>query len=80
MEPPVHSLVSLFKQLGLDNTSQAIENFIQENRPLPGHLELYEAEFWSESQAAFLREAIEKDSDWAEVVDELNALLHHSDG
>ncbi len=80
MEPPVHSLVSLFKQLGMDNTTQAIENFIQESRPLPGHLELHEAEFWSESQAAFLREAIEKDSDWSEVVDELNALLHHSDG
>lgn len=76
MEPPIHNLASLFKQLGLDSTNEAIEGFIDRNRPVPGSLLLHEAEFWSASQAAFLKEAIEKDSDWAEVVDELNVLLH----
>lgn len=76
MEPPYHNLVSLFKQLGLDNTHEAIEDFINRNRPVSGNLGLHEAEFWSVSQAAFLKEAIERDSDWAEIVDELNVLLH----
>ena len=75
MEPFIHDLTSLFKQLGLENTNEAIEDFICRNKPVPGHLELHEAEFWSASQASFLKEAIEEDSDWAEIVDELNALL-----
>jgi len=76
MEPPIHNLASLFKQLGLDHNNEAIEDFIDSNRPVPGNLVLHKAAFWSESQAAFLKEAIEKDSDWAEIVDELNMLLH----
>ena len=31
--------------------------------------------FWTAEQAAFLREARQEHSDWAEVVDELNCLL-----
>ena len=78
MEAPIHNLVSLFKQLGLDNTSEAIEGFINRNRPVPDNLALHEAEFWSESQASFLKEAIEADADWAEIVDELNVLLRRA--
>lgn len=75
MEPPIHNLVSLFKQLGLENTHEAIEDFICRNRPVPSDLMLHEAKFWSASQASFLKEAIEVDADWAEIVDELNVLL-----
>ncbi|MFW2371942.1 MAG: DUF2789 domain-containing protein [Gammaproteobacteria bacterium] len=75
MEAPIHNIVSLFKQLGLDSTTEAIDHFISRNRPVPGHLALHEAEFWSTSQASFLKEAIEEDADWAEIVDELNILL-----
>jgi hypothetical protein len=75
VEPPIHNLESLFKQLGLDSTNEAIEAFINENKPVPGHVALHNAEFWNESQSAFLQEAIQADGDWAEVVDELNALL-----
>lgn len=75
MEQPIHNLASLFKQLGLAYTNEAIEGFINRNRPLPSNLLLHEAEFWSASQASFLKEAIEEDADWAEVVDELNVLL-----
>lgn len=70
-----HNLVSLFEQLGLDSTNEGIAAFIDKNRPVPGNLALHEAEFWNTSQAAFLEEAIDKDADWAEVVDELNLLL-----
>lgn len=75
MDANFHNLVSLFKQLGLDSTNEAIEGFINRNRPVPSNLALHEAEFWSASQASFLKEAIEKDADWAEIVDELNVLL-----
>ena len=75
MEPPIHNLTSLFKQLGLETTNEAIKDFISRNRPVPNNLALHEAKFWSESQASFLKEAIEQDADWAEIVDELNVLL-----
>jgi len=75
MEPPIHNLVSLFKQLGLESTNEAIEDFIYRNRPLPGNLVPYKAKFWNASQASFLKEAVEEDADWAEIVDELNVLL-----
>jgi len=55
MEPPIHNLVSLFKQLGLASTNEAIEDFINRNRSVPGNLVLHEAEFWSTSQAYFLK-------------------------
>jgi hypothetical protein len=75
MEQPMHNLVSLFKQLGLPNTNEAIKDFINRNRPVPGNLPLHEAEFWNASQASFLKEAIEEDADWSEIVDELNVML-----
>ena len=37
---------------------------------------LSEAAFWTPAQAAFLREEILNDADWAEVIDQLNAELH----
>jgi hypothetical protein len=44
--------------------------------PLPEAVQLADAPFWKPSQAAFLREEILEDGDWAEVVDDLNARLH----
>jgi hypothetical protein len=66
---------SLFIQLGLPNAPEAIESFVQEHQGLSPDIPLAQADFWSPSQSAFLREAIENDSDWCEVVDELNSLL-----
>ncbi|WP_372620428.1 DUF2789 family protein [Alteromonas stellipolaris] len=37
---------------------------------------IFQAPFWSESQAAFLKTAIEDDADWAEIIDQLNVRLH----
>ena len=75
MESPVHDLVSLFSQLGLDNTDEAIEDFIRRNNPLPANVELHKADFWSSSQTSFLKQAKDDDADWAEIVDQLDVML-----
>ncbi|HEX5676173.1 MAG TPA: DUF2789 domain-containing protein, partial [Azonexus sp.] len=75
MERPVHSLNTLFAQLGQPSDEASIAQFIESHRPLPDDVLLHEAAFWTPSQAAFLREAILDDADWAEVADELNADL-----
>ncbi|TVO64781.1 DUF2789 domain-containing protein [Denitromonas ohlonensis] len=75
METPVHPLSALFAQLGLPNDAASIDTFVACHAPLAGHIPLAAAPFWSPSQAAFLREEIAEDADWAEVVDTLNARL-----
>lgn len=76
MDKPVHTMNSLFDQLGLPSDNASIVNFITEHRPLPDTMRLSEAPFWSKSQAMFLREELQEDADWAMVIDELNAELH----
>ena len=75
MESPVHSLPSLFKQLGLPDDAESIAKFVTAHSPLKPELELADAFFWTPSQSAFLREEKRKDADWAELVDELDVLL-----
>ncbi len=75
METTFHSLENLFLQLGLNNEPAAIESFINQNK-LGSEERLEEAVFWTPAQAAFIEECLSDDSDWAEVVDQLNALLH----
>ncbi|MFZ5581095.1 MAG: DUF2789 domain-containing protein [Pseudomonadota bacterium] len=76
MEAPIHTLNNLFAQLGLPADGPAIARFLEAHGPLPQNLPLAEAPFWTPAQAAFLREEILEDGDWAEVVDELNLRLH----
>lgn len=76
MEASLHTLNNLFAQLGLPNTDEEIETFIQTHSHLAGYLTLAEAPYWAPAQSAFLREEILKDADWAEVIDQLNARLH----
>ncbi len=75
METPIHSIVSLFDQLGLDSTDQGIDAFITTNGPLPAAVELSKAAFWNTSQASFLQQMKDEDADWAEIVDQLDAML-----
>ena len=42
---------------------------------VPGYVALADAPCWTPAQAAFLREEILEDADWAEVVDQLDARL-----
>ncbi|MEX1668300.1 DUF2789 family protein [Zhongshania guokunii] len=79
MEVEAHSLASLFKQLGLDNTEQAIQDFIKINAPLSSGVELHKAHFWSASQSSLLQQSKDDDADWAEIVDQLDAMLRRSD-
>lgn len=76
MERPVHTLSNLFAQLGRPSDEAAIQQFIATNRPLPGAMRLDEASCWTAAQAAFLRDSILDDGDWAAVVDDLNSRLH----
>lgn len=70
------TMASLFGQLGLDSSDQAIDRFIEQHKGLNKNQHLNEAPFWTPSQAAFLKNAIEDDADWAEVIDQLNVALH----
>ena len=76
MDTSEHTMQALFAQLGLANSDTAIDNFFQNNH-LPKEIALENAAFWSAGQAQFIHEAIEQDSDWAEVVDHLDAQLRH---
>jgi len=75
MEKHNHSLACLFEQLGLDSTDQTIQDFIHQNAPLPGNVELHKADFWSSSQSSFLQQSKDDDADGAEIVDQLDAML-----
>ena len=77
MDTALHNLESLFEQLGLDNSDEAIAQFIKLHKAIPDDVVLHEAGFWTESQADFLRQSVEEDADWAEVVDHLDAMLRN---
>jgi uncharacterized protein involved in type VI secretion and phage assembly len=76
MEASIHTLNNLFAQLGLPSDEDSITTFIKSHSHLASDIMLSEATFWTPAQAAFLREEILKDADWAEVIDQLNASLH----
>ncbi|WP_143871195.1 DUF2789 domain-containing protein [Catenovulum sediminis] len=75
METEFHTLGNLFEQLGIADNEQAIDAFIDKHKPLPNNIQLHQASFWSAGQKSFLHEAIAADADWAEVVDQLDAML-----
>lgn len=75
MEQHHHRFSDLFAQLGLPSDPPGIAAFIAAHRPLPEHLLLADAPCWTPAQAALLREQLQADADWAEVIDQLNAAL-----
>lgn len=75
MDTVENTITSLFDQLGLPSDEKDINAFIQKHRPLPPSVLLHEADFWSSSQAEFLKQAVREDADWASVVDVLNTRL-----
>lgn len=75
MDTSKHTLATLFEQLGLPSDQADIESFISRHSPLPAEIALQDAPFWSEAQSHFLEEGLEEDSDWAEVIDELDAQM-----
>ena len=71
--PTMHDL---FAQLGLPNDEASVQQFVASHRPLAQDMQLADAPFWTTAQAQFLREQLQRDADWAEVVDQLNMSLH----
>ena len=75
MDTQTHNLSTLFAKLGLPEDPAGIDSFIREH-PLPPDMLVADAPFWNQTQAKFLHDALREDSDWAEMVDELNVRLH----
>ena len=75
MDRSHHQMSELFAQLGLPDDAESIETFIQQHRPLPMTTRLYDAPFWSPSQAALICEKLAEDADWAVLIDTLNVQL-----
>ena len=75
MENTHHRFSELFAQLGLPSDPNHIAQFLALHAPLAGDVRLPDAPFWSPAQAAFLREALLQDSDWAELADQLSEAL-----
>ncbi|MGQ7819457.1 DUF2789 domain-containing protein [Metapseudomonas furukawaii] len=74
MDTSQHSLGALFDQLGLPSGKAEIDRFVAGNRLALGQA-LPDAPFWNAAQSAFLRDALQQDSDWTEEADELAVLL-----
>lgn len=77
MDTAKHTMTTLFEQLGLPSDDASIDSFIAKYSPLPTEVALQDAPFWTESQSTFLEEGLEEDSDWAEIIDELDARMRH---
>lgn len=71
-----NSFKKLFEQLGLPSTEEDIERFIK-GHTLERSQAIESAPFWNKAQATFLQEALQEDSDWVEVVDQLSAELRN---
>ena len=78
MDTSPHSLCTLFAQLGLASDAGSIKKFISAHR-LAGDVVIFATQFWTPSQAAFLAEELQSDSEWAEMIDELAVLLSHDE-
>lgn len=70
---------ALFAQLGLPNDDQSIAEFLAGHASIAPGKRLPDAPFWSTSQAAFLREALNQDAEWSGVVDQLSKALQDSE-
>lgn len=75
MQEPTHTLNTLFAQMGMDSSDEAIDAFVRAQAPLPRTMQLHEAPCWTPAQSKLLLESVLVDADWALVVDTLDTLL-----
>jgi len=75
MDTTTPRFTALFSQLGLADDPAGIAEFIRAHAPLDPAVRLEDAPFWTPAQASLLREELQEDAEWAEVVDQLNAAL-----
>lgn len=71
-----HTLNKLFAQLGLPATDEDIDRFLLQHK-IEHDCPLVAAEFWTVGQVAFLQEALQNDSDWVVLVDQLDTRLRY---
>lgn len=74
MDITTPNLNSLFAQLGLPNSDQAIADFIAQHK-MADNIHIANADFWNPSQRHFIKESLEEDAQWTEVIDQLDAQL-----
>lgn len=67
-------LSHLFEQLGLDNSDEAMVQFITAHK-LASHIHLSQASFWTSAQKSFIIEALEADAQWTELIEQLDTQL-----
>ena len=77
MRSNIHTLSDLFKQLGLPADPGAIQDFIARHEGACVDCTLPHAPIWTESQRAFLQQAMAEDSDWALPAEALAGMLRH---
>ena len=77
MRSNVNTMSDLFKQLGLPSDPTSIRDFIARHEGSCTECALPHAPIWSESQRAFLEQAVADDSDWALPAEELAGMLGH---
>jgi len=75
MNNSVHTMTDLFLQLGLPADGPSIAAFIEQHAGACQTCALPYATIWTDSQRAFLTEAISEDSDWAIPAEQLTGLL-----
>lgn len=68
------AMPELFAQLGMAHSKLAIVRFIKHHH-IPEGVRLQAANFWTQSQRQFLKDSLQQDSDWCEIVDRLDVLL-----
>ena len=68
------SMATLFDQLGLPSQVSQIDAFI-ESHSIPARQKIDQATFWNGSQSSFLAEGLAQDSDWTELIEQLDAQL-----
>ncbi len=73
-----HHFTQLFAQLGLPDDAQSIAHFLIVHTAMARGHRLPDVPCWTPSQAAFLRESLLQDSNWAGVVDQLSLALRSS--
>lgn len=75
MLTPLPDMTTLFDQLGLDSSQDAIEAFFSHHHLGQGE-DVSEADFLSFEQRLTLTRMRDDDAEWAELVDTMESLLH----
>lgn len=75
MQTNVPTMSDLFLQLGLPADAPSIAAFIEDHAGVCQYCTLPYATIWTDSQRAFLKEAINEDSDWCIPAERLTSLL-----